>query len=193
MVLYIKNMKSSRCIVVVKNELEKYGLDFKSVSLGEVEINDALSESELLSFSAALKEAGLELMCDKKNRIVKDIKCAVHTLIYDMDNSIRPNFSSYIAQKVNYDYAYLSTLFSKTTGTTIEKYIILERIQRVQDMLRYTTNSPGDIAFALQYSSIAHLSNQFKKMTGLTLREFRQLNNLLVGANTEFSTAKNYL
>ncbi|PKP27378.1 MAG: AraC family transcriptional regulator [Bacteroidetes bacterium HGW-Bacteroidetes-22] len=178
MVLQIKNMKSNHCIVVVKNELERHGLDYKSVSLGEIEITNILSEEELLSLTAALDAAGLELMIDKNSRIIESIKHAIHLLIYDMDNSTRPNFSIFIAQKVNFNYTYLSTLFSKTTGITIEKYIIKLRVQRVKEMLHCKTNSLGDIAFALNYSSIAHLSNQFKKITGLTPLIFKQLNNL---------------
>lgn len=164
--------------MVVKNELERHGLEFKSVSLGEIEITNILSDEELQSLTSALETAGLELMIDKNSRIIENIKYAIHQLIYDMDNSTRPNFSLFIAQKVNFNYTYLSTLFSKTTGITIEKYIITQRVKRVEEMLHCKTNSLGDIAFALNYSSVAHLSNQFKKITGLTPLIFRQLNNV---------------
>jgi YesN/AraC family two-component response regulator len=168
-------MESSRCTTMVKNELHKLGLLYKTVELGEVELKGNVSGEKLRLFDIALKNSGLELMNDKKKVLIEKIKAAISQLIYISDDSPKPIFSNYISEKVNHDYAYLSNLFSGTEGVTIETYIISQKIERVKELLVYDGFSLSDIAYKLQYSSVAHLSNQFKKVTGLTLSHFRQL------------------
>lgn len=175
--LHIRNMESSRCKAMVVNELNKLGLHYKTVELGEVELKENLSREKLLLIDIALKSAGLELINDKKSLLVEKIKAAIYQLIYLSDNLPKPNYSDYISKKVNHDYNYLSNLFSRLQGITIEKYIIAQKIERVKELLVYDELSLSDIAYKLQYSSVAHLSNQFKKVTGLTLSFFRQLRN----------------
>ena len=173
--LHIRNMESSRCKAMVKSELNTLGLRFKTVELGEVELIGNITGEKLQLFDFALKNAGLELMNDKKCLIIENVKAAIHQLIYLSDDMPKPHFPDYISQKVNRDYAYLSNLFSGMQGITIEKYIIAQKIERVKELIVYEKLSLGDIAYKLQYSSVAHLSNQFKKVTGLTLSHFRQI------------------
>jgi len=174
MMLQIRNMESDRCIAMVKNELNKLGLHYKSVILGEVELKENISREKLQLIDIALRNAGLELMDDKRIRLIEKIKAVINQLIYLSDDLPKLNFSDYISKKVNYDYAYLSNLFSGVQGVTIEKYIITQKIERAKELLVYGELSLSDIAFRLHYSSVAHLSNQFKKVTGLTPSFFRQ-------------------
>jgi len=170
-------MESGRCKAMVVNELNRLGLHYKTVELGEVELKENISGEKLKLIDIALKSAGLELMNDKKSRLVEKIKAAIYQLIYLSDDLPKPNYSDYISKKVNHDYNYISNLFSGVQGITIEKYIIAQKIKRVKELLVYDELSLSDIAYKLQYSSVAHLSNQFKKVTGLTLSFFRQLRN----------------
>jgi AraC-like DNA-binding protein len=175
MILQIKNMESDRCITMVKSELNKLRIAYKSVDLGEVELSKNLTKEKLELIDVALRGAGFELMGDKKSSLIEKIKAAIHEWIYLSDNLPKPNFSDYISTKVNRDYTYLSNLFTDEQGVTIEKYIISQKIERVKELIVYDELSLSDIAFKLQYSSVAHLSNQFKKVTGLTPSFFRQL------------------
>ncbi len=177
MMLHIRNMESGRCKAMVKNELNKLGLHYKTVELGEVELKENISREKLQLIDIALRDAGLELMNDKKSHLIEKIKTAIYQLIYLSDDLPKPNFSDYISKKVNHDYNYVSNLFSGAQGITIEKYIIAQKIERVKELLVYCELSLSDIAYKLQYSSVAHLSNQFKKVTGLTPTFFRQLRN----------------
>jgi AraC-like DNA-binding protein len=175
MLLQIRNMESDRCIAVVKNELNKLGLHYKKVELGRVELKENISTEKMQMIDTELRKVGLELMDDIKARLVKKINAAIYQMIYLSDDFPKPNISHYISKKVNYDYTYLSNIFSRIQGVTIEKHIIAQKIQRVKELLLYGELSLSDIAFKLQYSSVAHLSNQFKKVTGLTPSFFRQL------------------
>jgi YesN/AraC family two-component response regulator len=177
MMLQIRNMESDRCIALVKNELSKLELNYKTVELGKVELKEGISTEKLHSIDIALRSAGLELIDDKRQSLIEKIKVAVYQLIYLSDDLPKQNFSDYISKKVNHDYTYISSLFSGVEGITIEKYIIAQKIERVKELLFYSEFSLSDIAHKLQYSSMAHLSNQFKKATGLTLSFFRQLRN----------------
>jgi YesN/AraC family two-component response regulator len=170
-------MESSRCKAMVKHELDKLGLDYKTVELGEVELKDNISTVKWHLINIALKNAGLEIMEDKNNRLIEKIKAAIYQLIYFSDELTKLNFSDYISKKVNRDYTSLSNLFSGLQGVTIEKYFIAQKIERVKELLVYDKLSLSDIAYKLQYSSVAHLSNQFKKVTGLTPSYFRQHRN----------------
>ena len=177
MMLQIRNMESDRCIEMVKNELSRLGVNYKMVELGKVEVKEIISVEKLQSIDKALRSSGLELMVDQKILIIEKIKDAVHQMIHISDDISKLNFSEYISKKVNHNYPYLSNLFSGTQGITIEKYLILQKIERVKELLVYGEFSLSDIAYKLQYRSVAHLSNQFKKITGLTPSFFRQFRN----------------
>ena len=176
MKLFIKNMVCSRCVMVVRNELEAMGFEPGQVTLGEAEVKNDLSPDQKEMLRRKLADLGFELLDDKKARLVEKIKNAVIEIIHygeDLDNRIK--FSKQIEQKVGVDYHQLSTLFSETEGTTIEKYIILQRIEKVKELLVYNELSLSEIAFKTGYSSIQHLSTQFKKVTGLTPSHFKEI------------------
>jgi len=177
MMLLIRNMESERCKILVRNELEKLGLRYKKVEIGEVEVKEDISLEKLKLFDRALRINGLELIENKANLLIDKIKEAIAQLVYHSDDLPKPNYSDFISQKVKHDYSYLSNLFSNKLGVTIEKYIILQKIARVKEILMYDKLSLSDIAFTLHYSSVAHLSNQFKKVTGLTPSFYRHLRN----------------
>jgi len=175
MVLQVKNMESDRCIAMVKEELNKLGLIYKNVELGEVEFSGFISGEELQLFDAALKNSGFELLDNKEKRLVEKIKATVRQFINLSEELPKQNFSDYIRKKVNFDYTCLSNIFSNAEGVTIEKYIIAQRVERAKELLVNIKLTISDISFKLQYSSVAHLSNQFKKVTGLTPSDFRRL------------------
>jgi AraC-like DNA-binding protein len=161
--------------MVVKSELEKLGLRYTTVDLGEVEIADNISDEQLAHLSAGLKKTGLELMDDKKSILVEKIKAIIIELVHYSENQIKINLSDFICEKLNHNYSYLSNLFSEVKGTTIEKYYLAHKIEKVKELLVYDELSLTQIAFKMHYSSVAHLSNQFKKMTGLTPTHFKNL------------------
>jgi AraC-like DNA-binding protein len=173
MVLHIRNMESGRCKTMVRNELIKLGLQYKTLELGEVELKGNISGEKLQLFDIAMRNSGLELMNDKKCLLIEKIKAAIYQLIYLSDDLPKPNFSDFLCKKVNYDYNYLSNLFSCMQGVTIEKYTIAQKIERVKKLLVYDNLSLNDISYKLQYSSVGHLCKQFKKVTGLTPSSFR--------------------
>jgi len=175
MKLYIKYMVSLRCKMLVKSELEKLGLTCVSVDLGMVDIREEISKEQLESFNSNLKKAGLELLDDKKNILVEKIKAVIIEMIHYSDEVPKVNDSDYISEKLNYDYTYLSNTFSEVKGMTIQHYIILHKIERVKELLIYDELTLTEIAYKLHYSSVAHLSNQFKKVTGLTPTYFKEL------------------
>lgn len=168
-------MESNCCIRVVKNELDKLGLHYKNVELGRVEIKETLTEERLKEIDTVLKSAGLELISDSKSILVEKVKIAVHNLVYLSDDLPRENFSEFISSEVRSDYTYLSSIFSNIQGVTVEKYVIGEKIERVKNMLVYEQISLNEIAYKLKYSSVAHLSNQFKRITGMTPSSYRGL------------------
>lgn len=175
MKLHIKHMVCSRCKMVVRSELEKAGIDFASVELGEVELNTAINDEKLKKLESGLKHYGFELIDDKKSRMIEKIKNNLVHLVHHSDDIIKTNMSDYIADKLHYDYTYLSNLFSEVEGTTIEKYFIAQRIERVKELLVYDELSLSEIADMLGYSSVAYLSGQFKKVTGLTPSFYKSL------------------
>jgi YesN/AraC family two-component response regulator len=166
-------MESDRCKSFVRNELNRLGIPFKTVVLGEVEFKDKLSEENFLIIDAALRNAGLELMRSKKSKLLERIKDAILQLINLSDEIPKPVTSDYISKKLHIEYSYLSILFTEEHGITIEKYIIAGKIERVKELLLKTKLSIVDIAYKMQYSSVAHLSNQFKKVTGFTPTVFK--------------------
>ncbi len=173
--LYIKYMVSHRCKLLVKEELNKLGLHPFEVTLGEVVINENISAGEREQIKAALLKSGLELMDDKKAILIEKIKTVIIEMIH-YDNKIpKINFSDFLSQKLEYDYTYLSNLFSETAGATIEQFIIVHKIERAKELIIYDELNLTEIASVLHYSSVAHLSNQFKKVTGLTPSFFKSL------------------
>ena len=175
MKIYIKNMVCIRCQMAVKYELEKLGLHYTKVELGEAEIMEDLSKEQRDNLSISLKNIGLELKDDKMNMLVEKVQTAIIDLVHFTDHQFKMNISDYLSEKFNLDYTHLNSLFSKVKGTTIEKFYLAEKIEKVKELLIYDDLSLDDIAFKLHYSSVAHLSNQFKKITGLTPSHFKNL------------------
>ena len=161
--------------MVVKAELEKIGLQYTTVELGEVDVVGNISEEQHDLFRAALLRSGLELMDDKKSVLIQKIKNVIVELIHYSEEPLAINFSEYLSQKLNHNYTYLANLFSEVQGTTIEKFIIAHKIERVKELLVYNELNLTEIAYQMHYSSVAHLSAQFKKVTGLTPSHFKQL------------------
>lgn len=175
MKLYIKYMVSIRCKMAVKAELDKLGLHYVNMGLGEVDIKDNITATQLEILKTELAKSGLELMDDKKAILIEKIKNTIIEMIHYTDEPIKINFSDFISKKLSYDYTYLANLFSEVTGLTIEHYIINHKIERVKELLLYDELNLTEISYMLNYSSVAHLSGQFKKVTGLTPSYFRQL------------------
>jgi AraC-like DNA-binding protein len=175
MKVYIKNMVCIRCKMVVKEELTRLGLHFTTVELGEAEILENISAVQHDQLKDALLRSGLELMDDKKSVLIQKIKNVVVELVHYTEEPLNVNFSEYLSRKLDYDYTYLANLFSEVQGITIEKFIISHKIERVKELLVYNELSLTEIAYLMHYSSVAHLSTQFKKVTGLTPSHFKQL------------------
>lgn len=175
--LFIKNMVSLRCKMVVKTELEKLGLNATVIELGEVDIDETLTDENRNGLKIALLRSGLELLEDKKSILIEKIKNIIVEMIHYSEEPPRTNFSDYLSSKLNYDYKYLSSLFSEVKGTTIAHFIIIHKIERAKELLVYDELTLTQIADKLHYSSVAHLSNQFKKVTGLTPSFFKQMKN----------------
>ncbi len=173
--LYIRNMVCDRCKMVVKNELENMGLHPFSVELGEVELDRELTDKEKLQFSEQLQKLGFSLIDDKKSRLIERIKTLIIELVHRQNNELAINLSDYLKDHVNHDYHYLSALFSEVEGTTIEKYFIAQKIEKVKELLVYDELSLSEIADLLNYSSVGYLSSQFKKVTGFTPSHFKQI------------------
>ncbi len=168
-------MVSSRCKQLVKNELERLGIQCTTVDLGIIETLAELSTEELELLRTNLSKSGLELLEDKKRLLVIQMKEAIMELIYHPDEIPNVNYSDYLSEKLNQDYTYLSNIFSEAKGITIQQFIILRKIERVKEQLANTDMGLADIAFKLNYSSVAHLSNQFKKNTGMSPSNYRQM------------------
>jgi len=166
-------MVSRRCKMLVEAELTAIGATFCTVELGEVETDRDLTTAELTQLKEALLKSGLEIMDDKKTILIEKIKNLIIEMIHFSNEELTINFSNFLSGKLNYEYHYLSNLFSEVTGTTIEHYIISHKIERVKELLLYDELSLTEIAYNLHYSSVAHLSNQFKDVTGLTPTFFK--------------------
>jgi AraC-like DNA-binding protein len=164
-----------RCKMVVKAELKKLGLHFAIVDLGEVEIMENITAQQHDQFRDALLKSGLELMDDKRSVLIEKIKNVIIELTHYSEEPLEVKFSEFLGQKLNHDYGYLANLFSETQGTTIEKFYIAHKIERVKELLVYNELTLTEIAYQMHYSSVAHLSAQFKKVTGLTPSHFKQL------------------
>ena len=168
MKIFIKYMVSNRCKMAVKEALRIIGVHFIIVELGEVEIMEEITDAQRQLLKLALIDSGLELMDDKKSVLIQRIKNVIVELVHYSEEPLNMNFSEYLTLKLNHDYTYLANLFSEVQGITIEKFIIAHKIERVKELLVYNELNLTEIAFQMHYSSVAHLSAQFKKVTGLT-------------------------
>lgn len=168
-------MVSLRCKMLVKAELEKMGLHFITVELGDVSIQENISDLQREELKIALLKSGLELMDDKKAILIEKIKNVIIEMIHYSDEVPKINFSDFLSEKLKYDYTYLANHFSESTGVTIEQFIIIHKIERAKELIIYDELNLTEIAFKLHYSSVGHLSNQFKKVTGLTPTFFKGL------------------
>lgn len=175
MKLYVKYMVSIRCKMVVKQVLKKLGLHYINVDLGEIETLEELTPEQRDQFRVMLQSSGLELMEDNKAILIEKIKNVVVEMVHYTEAPLKINFSVFLAEKLNHDYTYLSNLFSEVVGTTIEHFVIAHKIERVKELIVYDELNLTEISYLLNYSSVAHLSNQFKKVTGLTPSHFKKL------------------
>jgi AraC family transcriptional regulator len=176
MILYIKNMVCQRCVQAVGEALSTIGLHASKVDLGEVNVEEPnLSQDQLAALDKALEERGFERIDDRKARLIESIKNKVIKMIHHSEHVDRKyNWSTQLSEELHYDYNYLSNLFSSVEGITLEQYIIRQKIEKVKELLFYDELSLSEIAFKLGYSSVAHLSAQFKKITGLTPSELKK-------------------
>ena len=168
-------MVCARCIMAVKSELEKRGLRYSYVELGEAEIKENISAAEKNELNAALKKSGIELIDDRKSMLIEKIKLLIIDLVHYSDEPLETKLSDYLSEKLDYDYTYLANLFSEVQGTTIEKYYITHKIERVKELIIYDELNLKEIAYKLHYSSVAHLCTQFKKLTGVTPSLYKHL------------------
>lgn len=176
MTVFIKNMVCSRCKIIIESELNKLGFAPLSIELGKVVFKESLLANQLDLIGKTLLKYGFELIPDKQTQIIEQIKTAAITYVYQKEAETQTfNFSTFLEKQVLKDYNYLSSLFSEITGATIEKYLISLKIERVKELLVYDELTLSEIAFQLNYSSVAHLSSQFKKITGLTPSYFKTL------------------
>lgn len=168
-------MVSNRCKLAVKEVLSKMDLHFIIVDMGIVDVMETITNEQRELIQVALLKLGLELMDDKKAVLVEKIKNVIIEMVHHSDELPKTNFSDYLSQKLNYDYTYLANLFSVIQGTTIEKFIILHKIERVKELIIYDELNLTEIAWKMHYSSVAHLSNQFKKVTGFSPAYFKKI------------------
>jgi AraC-like DNA-binding protein len=168
-------MVSNRCKIAVKEVLKKMELHFMVVDLGEVDIMEDLSIQQLEQLKTELITSGFDLMDDKRAVLIEKIVSAISEMIHYSDEAPKVNYSDYLSEKLHYDYTYMSNIFSEVKGITIQQFIITHKIERAKELLFYDELNLTEISFRLHYSSVAHLSNQFKKITGLSPSQFKQL------------------
>jgi AraC-like DNA-binding protein len=166
--LYIKYMVSLRCKLMVQEELKNLGIKYMSVDLGVAEIFEDIDQAKFSKLQQSLLRSGLELLDDKRSILIEKIKNVIVEMIHYSDELPDTNYSDYISTKLGYDYTYLANIFSEVKGTTIQQFIIIHKIEKAKELLLYDELNLTEIAYKLHYSSVAHLSNQFKKITGLT-------------------------
>lgn len=170
-------MVSNRCKMAVKDALRKLKLHFVVVDLGEVDIMENINEEQRTQLKLELSNSGLELMDDKRAMLIEKIKNVIIEMVHYSEETIKINFSDFLSEKLNHDYTYLANLFSEVQGTTIEQFIIVHKIERIKELIIYGELNITEIAWKMNYSSVAHLSNQFKKVTGLSPSHFKQMKN----------------
>lgn len=175
MTIYIKYMVSLRCRKIVHTHLDKLGIQYNAINHGEVKVKKKLSAEELLLLKNKLAKSGFELMDNKKAKLIEKIKKEIAYLVNNAAELYNVKNSEYLTEKLNYDYTYMANIFSETTGTTIEQYIIAEKIELVKELLLYNELNLTEISYKLNYCNVAHLSQQFKKVTGLTPTFFKNI------------------
>lgn len=175
MKLYVKYMVSLRCKMMVKKELEKLDIKYIVINLGLIETFENITKEQRRQLRINLSKSGLELLEDKKSILIEKIKNVITEMIHHSDELPKVTYSDYISQILEYDYTYLANTFSEVKGITIQQYIILHKIERVKELILYDELSLSEISYKLHYSSPAHLSNQFKKVTGLTPSFFKKM------------------
>lgn len=177
MKLYVRNMACLSCKVVVKEALEELQIEPVKVELGEVETRQELSDAEKQKLNSKIKKVGLELLESKQGAIIEKIRKVVVDYVYHTEEKLITNFSDYLSKKLNYNYTYLANLFSEVEASTIEQYVIAMKIERIKELIMFDDMTLTEISYKLHYSSVAHLSAQFKKVTGLTPTHFKRLKN----------------
>lgn len=175
MILHIKNMVSLRCKMIVKAVIEELDVQIVSLNLGEVEVREDMTPMQMLSISHELADAGLELMQDKGGLLVEKIKKLIIEMVHYSDTDAPPRISEYLSQELGHNYSFLSNHFSEATGNSIEQFVIQHKIEKAKELILYNELNLTEISYHLNYSSVAHLSNQFKKVTGLTPTTFKTL------------------
>lgn len=175
MKLYIKYMVSLRCKMMVKEELQKLGLHYVIVELGVVEILEDITQQQREQLKENLSRSGLELLDDKKAILIEKIKNVITEMIHYSEEVPKVNYSEYISKKLDLNYTYLANIFSEVKGMTIQQFIIIQKVERIKELLLYDELNLTEISYKMHYSSVAHLSNQFKKVTGLSPSFFKQL------------------
>ena len=168
-------MVCNRCILVVQNELDKLGIEATNIKLGEITLKKDLTTAEREALENVLDPLGFQVIIDKKSRMIEKIKNVIIDLVHHQDNDAKTNLSDVLSDALHHDYNYLSNLFSDIEGTTIEKYFIAQKVEKIKELLVYDELSLSEIADRMNYSSVAYLSNQFKKVTGLTPSHFKQI------------------
>jgi AraC-like DNA-binding protein len=174
MKLYIKYMVSQRCKMAVKEELRKLGIRFANIELGEVEVFDNITQKQREALKRSLYNCGLELMDDKRTILIEKVKNLITEMIHYNDELPRINYSDFISEHIQHDYTYLSNIFSQVKGITIQQFIINHKVERIKELISYGEMNLTEIAWKMNYSSVAHLSNQFKKITGFSPSHFKQ-------------------
>lgn len=175
MKLYIKYMVSLRCKMLVQEELKKLGMKYVVVDLGVVDFLEEITEEKREQLKVNLLKSGLEVMDDKRAILIEKIRIVITEMIHYTDEEPKENYSDYISKKIGYDYTYLANIFSEVKGITIQEFIIINKIEKVKELILYDELNLTEISYRMGYSSVAHLSNQFKKITGLTPSFFRQM------------------
>lgn len=175
MIIQIRNMHDDRCIETVKKELNDLGFRYKSVKLGFVTFKENISDERWHLIDAAMRDVGLELIKERKSRLMKVIKAAIHKFVYLSDGESKTSISRFMDKEILGHYPNMSRMFSEESGVTIERYINVEKIERVKDLLVYENLSLTEISYKMQYTSVAHLSSQFKKVTGFTPTRYKEI------------------
>jgi AraC family transcriptional regulator len=175
MIIYIKNMVCIRCKMAVQSVLEALQIDYKSIELGRVKLRDYLSSEQKKALNTALQKYELELMEDKKKILVEQVKSLILEIFHQPDTDMELKLSAYLSKKLNYEYTYLSNMFSEMEGSTIERFYIVSRVERVKELMVYEDLTLSEIAYQLKFSSVSHLCQQFKKVTGETPSDFKRL------------------
>jgi len=168
-------MVCNRCKMMVKSELEKAGFHPLKVELGEVELKEELNDLQKQQLDSTLQQLGFELIDDRKSRLIEKVKNLIVDLVHYKNNELKTNLSEYLSSHLHHDYTYITNLFTQVEGTTIEQFFIAQKIEKVKELLVYDELTLSEISYRLNYSSVAYLSSQFKKVTGLTPSHFKQL------------------